>query len=145
MRHIPVAFPARFAFTQGLSHLVIGLSYPGHAGNKVLMATDAIVHDDLCTGILGCGDLWLYKGQESCRVFKSVHALEGILAGHIFMRHVAFVAGGHVLMRGMVPCGVIRLHDMAVYAGRRIVSKVSMKTKHVHEKESRPDESAGEG
>ena len=39
-------------------------------------------------------------------------------------------------------CGTMGLHDVAVHAGRRIVSEVRMETKHIQEKQSATDENA---
>jgi hypothetical protein len=45
-------------------------------------------------------------------------------------------------MRRVVPGGVIRLHDMAVHAGRRIVSQIRGKAQHIQKETSAADKDA---
>jgi hypothetical protein len=59
---------------------------------------------------------------------------------------VAVVTGGDgpftPAVRGVVPGGVIRLHDMAVDASRRVVSQICRETQHIQEETSAADKDA---
>ena len=87
-----MAIPASFSFTC-LCHHIIDPSGLNQFGVQLLVATDAIVHDDLRTGILRHDNLWLAKGDEGGHVFHSVHAFKYPVFREILMRHVTIVAG----------------------------------------------------
>ena len=66
----------------------------------------------------------------------SVFRLEVILGEDVVVWHVAVVTRGVATMRGVHPRGVIRCHDMTVYACRRVIGEVGVHSKKVHEKPS---------
>ena len=61
----------------------------------------------------------------------SVDCLEGILSRHVLVWYVAIIAGGISAMRGVHPGGIIGRHDVAIDAGRRIIAKIGVRTKHI--------------
>jgi len=61
------------------------------------------------------------SGGEIVRMPKTIERFGGILA-HKIVRRMAIVAGCHLMMAAFDPAVVLLLHDMAVFAGLRIVA-----------------------
>ena len=97
-------------------------------GVQLLVTADAIVHHHLSCQRLGLDGLMLHVTHEIRCVLQSINCLETIIDRHILMRHVTVVARGITSVRGMAPRSVVRCHDMAVDAGRRVIAyEISMR------------------
>jgi len=145
MWHVAVTVPASLAFASLCQHVVDAAGL-----NKLLielcMAADAVVHDDLGTGILGHDCLALAVCDKISHMFHSVHGLETILHDEILMWHVAVVTCGTIRlvintpMAGMAPRSIIRCHDMAVDTCGGVVAQVGMGTQQIEEQASQSEE-----
>lgn len=88
---------------------------------ELRMASHTIVVDDvlaLCNGFHGHR---LIAHSEYIRVPQSVFCLEEVLVENVVVRYVTVVAGCHILVRAVLPSGVVGRHNMAVDAGTGIV------------------------
>ena len=133
-----MAVPAHLAALSLLRHIA-------HAARlyelriQLLVAADAVVHHHLARQRLGLDSLMLHVAHEISRVLQSVNRLETVIHGQVLMGHVAVVTGGTVLLmvdtsvRRVAPRGVVRCHDVAVDAGRRVVAyKIGMRPEQIH-------------
>ena len=106
---------------------------------QLCVATDTIVHHHLPRKRFGLDGLMLHVTHEICCVLQAVDSLEAIINGQILMGYMTIIAGGTILMivdtsvRGVAPCGVIRGHNMAVNACRRVIAyKIGMRPEQIH-------------
>jgi len=106
---------------------------------QLCMTTDAIVHYHLSRQCLGLDGLMLHVAHKIRCVLQAVNRLEAIINGHVLMGHVTVIAGGTIRLivdtsvRGVAPRSVVRCHDVAVDAGRRVIAhKISMRPEQIH-------------
>ena len=106
---------------------------------QLRVTTDAVVHHHLSCQCLGLDGLMLHVAYEVCCVLQAVNRLETIINGQILMGHMTVIAGGTIRLmvytsvRRVAPRSIIRCHDVAVDAGRRVVTyKISMRPEQIH-------------
>ena len=100
---------------------------------QLRVAADTVVHHYLSRQRLGHRSLSLGMGHKIGCVLQSVHRLETIFQGEILVWHMAVVTCGVTSMRGMAPRSIVRCHDVAVDAGRRVVThEIGMGTEQIH-------------
>ena len=106
---------------------------------QLLVTADAVVHHHLTRQRLGLDGLMLHAAHEIRRVLQAVNRLETIIYSQVLMGHMTIVARGTVLLivdtsvRGVAPRGIVRCHDVAVDAGRRVIAhKISMRPEQIH-------------
>lgn len=61
---------------------------------------------------------------KHCGVAQTVACFESVFHEKIVLRHMAVVAGSPLPMTAMNPCGILRLHYMAVNAHARVVGHI---------------------
>ena len=138
MGHTPMAVPTHLTACGQLLHIA-------HAARlhklciQLRVAADTIVHHHLSCQRLGLDGLMLHVAHEIRRVLQAVDRLETVIYGEILMGHVTIIARGTVRLlvdtsvRGVAPRSIVRCHDVAVDAGRRVVAyKISMRPEQIH-------------
>ena len=137
MGHVAMTVPAHLASLSLLLHVA-------HAArlHKLLIQLGvtayAVVHHHLSCQRLSHRGLSLGMGHKIGRVLQSVHRLETIFQGKVLMRHMAVVTRSVSSMRGMAPRGIVRCHDVAVDAGRRVVAhEIGMRPEQIHKQSAK--------
>ena len=115
MWHIAVAIPTSHALST-FCHHVIDATCAHEFLVELCVAAYAVIHNHTCTGVFGCYCLSLIKRNELANMVHSVFRLEVILGEDVVVWYVTVVTRGVATMRGVHPRGVIRCHDMTVYA-----------------------------
>ena len=137
MRHIAVAVPAHLAALGLLLHIAQATRFYEFLV-QLCMTTNTVIHYHLTCQRLSHRSLTFCVGHEICRVLQSVHRLEAILQGEVLMRHMTIVTRSITSMRGVTPRGIVRRHDVAVHAGRWIIThKIGMRTKQIHKQSAK--------
>ena len=85
------------------------------------MAPHAVLHDDLCTLVDRLDSLSLLSRDELVDVVHPVFTLEEVLSEDVVVRYVTVVTRGVAGVSTMHPRSIVRGHDVAVDAGRRII------------------------
>ena len=102
------------------------------------VAAYAVVHHHLSCQRLGHWGLSLGMGHKIGRVLQSVHRLETIFQGEVLVGHMAVVTRGVSSVRGMAPRGIVRCHDVAVDAGRRVIAhEIGMRPEQIHKQSAK--------
>ena len=71
--------------------------------------------------------------HEIGRVLQSVYCLEAVVEAQVLVGHMTVITRGVASMAGVAPRGLVRCHDVAVDAGRRVVAhKIGMRPEQVH-------------
>ena len=111
---------------------------------QLFVTADAVVHHHLPRQRLGLNGLMFHVAHKICRVLQAVNRLETIINGQVLMGHVTVVAGGTILLvvdasvRRVAPRGVVRCHDVAVDAGRRVITyKIGMRPEQIHKQSAK--------
>ena len=106
---------------------VVGFVSPGQelvVGKQIRMASYAVPVNNFPAGFLYKNNLWLPAKGEDCRMSQTVLRLEKIFAENIIMRNVAFVTVSFFAVRTVIPCRILRSHNMAVDTSFRLVAKI---------------------
>ena len=102
MRDVSVAVPASFSLAS-LCHHVIDASSFHKLLIQLRVATNAVVHYNLGTGILGHNGLMLAVSYKISHVLKAVGGFEGIFLENIIMWNVAIVTRSVTAMARLAP------------------------------------------
>lgn len=141
MRYLSVTVPADLALAY-LGHHVINLAGVDHCGVQFGVTTDTVVHNHLTTLFTGPRRLSFVARYPHGNVFHAVYALEGILACHILVRHMAVVASGIACMARVEPGGIVWRHDVTVDACPRVVAQIAVCSQDVQEEQSASHQTA---
>lgn len=85
------------------------------------MASHAVLHDYLSALIDGTYGLSLLARDKLVNVVHTVFALEVVLPKDVVVRYVTVITRGVAGVSTMHPRSIVRGHDVAVDAGRRII------------------------
>ena len=85
---------------------------------QVLMAANAVFLNHIDSGLLYSYDLWFGPGCEDGGMPHSVHRFEVICAENIVLRNMAIVACSNFAVTAVIPRCILRIHYMAIDAGR---------------------------
>ena len=88
------------------------------------MATDTVSHDYLRALVDRLYHLRFPSHHEYRGVAHSVHTFEEPLLHGVLVRHMAVVASGVTAVRAMIPCSIIRAHNVAIHASSRVVGQI---------------------
>jgi hypothetical protein len=69
---------------------------------------------------------------EHSGMAQPIHCFEVIFIHCIVLRHMAIVAMGNLAVRTVAPGGILRRHNMTIYAGLRIIGQVRMCLRQVN-------------
>ena len=75
---------------------------------ELLVAADAVVHNDLVGHALCLDGLMLAVGDEISNMLHAVNTFEGIVCGDIVVGHMTVVTGHITTMGRMAPRGIVR-------------------------------------
>lgn len=96
---------------------------PFDTHNKAAVAFSAGIFGDFSIIPFYPYRLFEIAGRKGEAMPKTVVGFRQVFANDIFWR-MAVVAGGHSMMAGSTPGGVMIAHDVAVCTGRRVVSEI---------------------
>jgi len=122
MGGFPVALTTIVLHPEGMGSGVIGEQFT--VSQKLSMAPDAILMHNLLPGLFDEDHLRLFAQGEYCRMTKTILCLEEVFVYKVIMRHMAIVAGYTLPVGAVVPCCVLRCHDMAVDASLRFIANI---------------------
>lgn len=117
-----MTFPALSIEAEFMSIGVI--SHQFAVGKKFRVTSYAVFVNYLPTGLMNEDYLRFEPESKHCSMPEAVLRLEVILVKYVIVGHMAVVAVCLLAVRTMVPCGILRSHNMTVHAGLGLVAKV---------------------
>jgi hypothetical protein len=95
------------------------------------MTSDAIIVHNTSAFFVNKNNLSFFSQSKNSGMPHSIFCLKIIFIEYVIVRNMTIVAIGNPAVGTVIPCCILRRHDVAVCAGLRIVGQIGISLRNV--------------